>query len=162
MVSAMLSERNQVLRYEVDNMLPSHGAFVKLPTDIWTYIQRMEKDLDLTSQLLTMVIEQLRQTGGEKRLPPLMEAFLDSSDPTRQTELVEQITTLVAQGQQPACVRQLRSLLCMTWDEVFQLYGYWPKLAAPDRLRQARRILLRQAMAAVETSTPGDTRATRP
>lgn len=111
-------------------------------------IRHLESDLDVALQLIGQLAVHLRPLLDEQALGPVWRALAEAEVSNRPTEVRRQIEALVASGDEPGALRQLRDFTQLTWDEVYALRSRWANYTAAEKQRWARRLVYRQVLQA--------------
>ncbi len=116
-------------------------------------VRGLESDLDVALQLLGQLAVHLRPILGEQALGPIWRDLAEAEAVNRLAELQGQIEALVARGDEPGALRQLRDLTRLTWDEVYALRSHWANFTPPEKQRLTRRLIYRRVLQARATGS---------
>lgn len=126
-----------------DLVLPGLGAS---RLDYENAFRRTEKHLSFYLKLFKLLAEKLRDKLGSDALGPELTAFVEAFNTANHKDLIGKLDSLVAKGQEPAVVRELKTVTGFTWDEVYELFSYWPTLALEQKHEWCARYMIRQAI----------------
>jgi hypothetical protein len=128
-------------------------------------VRNLETDLDVALQLISQLTVHLRPILGEQALGPALRSLAEAEAANQAAELQGQIDALVARGDKPGALRQLRELTRLTWDEVYSLRSGWGSLPVAEKRRSVRRMLFRRvlqaSLASQEQNRPESARITQ-
>jgi hypothetical protein len=110
-----------------------------------SHIKRVEQELDVTQSLLSVVLQQLQRSIGDKALSPSLHAVFAADEPTRIRKLVDEIDENLVHGHEPLAARLLHERTGIIWDDAHEMLGQWPALNDERKVRWLRGMLLIQA-----------------
>lgn len=118
---------------------------------LWLRVQRLERDLSLSLDLIQLLLARLdAKLGGDVLGDKL--GKLKESDETAAREAVLRIDTLLRDGQQPAAVRFFREISGVTWDEAHSSMGAWAQFSVEQRTQWLKREMWMKTLKATLSS----------
>lgn len=108
---------------------------VVVPVTDPTRVQRLERALGHTLDLLQTVVERLDEKFGPGFLGDELAHFAAAGRNEQLATIIEGIDQAVRDGQSAAAARMIRSEFDVTWSEAHSAVGTWRQIPRHQRLR---------------------------